>query len=703
MKKRITSLILVAVFLLSFAPLKARADSTITVSLRIEGISSCLFYGDVTVNKAGASPITVQDVLEQADADNPGLSISITDSLYGPYLYSVNGESESTFQNEYPLSGYYDGWLCQINGVDIATGISVDTPSDGDSIVAYFGDPYGAGGMQYPEAAISYSGSDTVITFSSTVFDWITSSYVTTPIVDATVTLDNSNVYQTDANGQISAPLLIGVHPIAIEKYSTTAIVGGKALPVVLRYAPDHYITSNNPYFHSSDPSPQIIPAAGGGSFDISKNLNNAAGFLTDSITTPSVSDVGGDWTVLALSKSGLDIDKAFFDSYYDNACNILNEKNGILSDRKYTEYSRAVIGLTSAGYDARHISGYDLTSRLSDFDAVTRQGINGAIFALLALDCADYPVPDNAVRDKYIDFILERQLSDGGFSLSDKASDPDVTSFALQALAKYKSRADVSPIIDEAVSCLSKMQNEDGGFSSFGSPNAESCAQVIIAMCELGIPVGDPRFTKNGKSVLDALISYQTQDGGFSHLKDGKSDFMATEQGLLALCAANLLKSGDKLYSFVLPPFYDIIRHENREIIEKLYSLDIVNGMGDGSFSPDTTMTRAQFAAIICRALSLEKGDPAAFLDVRENAWYFEYVNSAYSSGIINGRTAESFDPEGIITDIEAQIMLSRAEKYMENSSASSEPSWIYSDVTITRCDMAQMIYALCEKAGKI
>lgn len=53
-------------------------------------------------------------------------------------------------------------------------------------------------------------------------------------------------------------------------------------------------------------------------------------------------------------------------------------------------------------------------------------------------------------------------------------------------------------------------MQSSDGGFTSWGSANAESVAQVIVACTALGIdPDTDSRFVKDGGSAVDALLTF--------------------------------------------------------------------------------------------------------------------------------------------------------------------------------------------------
>ena len=89
-------------------------------------------------------------------------------------------------------------------------------------------------------------------------------------------------------------------------------------------------------------------------------------------------------------------------------------------------------------------------------------------------------------------------------------------------------------------------MQNDRGGFSSFGVENAESAAQVIIALCALGIdPAADARFIKHGVTVLDALAAYRLPDGSFSHEVGGAASESAKAQAFLAYVAHERFRAG--------------------------------------------------------------------------------------------------------------------------------------------------------------
>ena len=209
------------------------------------------------------------------------------------------------------------------------------------------------------------------------------------------------------------------------------------------------------------------------------------------------------------------------------------------------------ILALTSLGIDPTDVEGINLLSPLADMDYVVKQGINGPIWALIALDSNKYSVPQAkgmvnnvTTREVLIDYIINKQFEDGGFALSGKASDADITAMAVQALAPYySSNVKARNAVDKALACLSAMQCEDGSYKSMGIKNAESCSQVIVALTSLGIdPTKDTRFIKNGKTVLDALCYFAVDNGGFKHIADGQANGMATEQGFYALVSYDRL-----------------------------------------------------------------------------------------------------------------------------------------------------------------
>ena len=109
---------------------------------------------------------------------------------------------------------------------------------------------------------------------------------------------------------------------------------------------------------------------------------------------------------------------------------------------------------------------------------------------------------------------------------------------------------------------------------------------------------------------------------------------------------------------------FSDIVGHKDKAAIETLASRGIINGKTESSFEPESTMTRAEFATIIARGLGLPQKNNCIFKDVTPNDWFYNYVGTAYSYGIIKGVSGNEFNPNGTITREEAAVMVTRAAK---------------------------------------
>jgi len=99
---------------------------------------------------------------------------------------------------------------------------------------------------------------------------------------------------------------------------------------------------------------------------------------------------------------------------------------------------------------------------------------------------------------------------------------------------------------------------------------------------------------------------------------------------------------------------------------IEVVAAKGAIQGKAAGVFAPKDSITRAEFAKILVSALGLADAEvPASkFTDVNANAWYAPYVAIAADKGIINGRSATTFDPNATITRAELSTMIARALK---------------------------------------
>lgn len=215
---------------------------SLSVTLRIEGISENLYYDTVEIPYTTEN-LTVQDALIYIDNQSDDITITGADIAW---ITDINGDLSGTF-------GGWDGWLYTVNNTEPSVGVDGYILEDNDSVVLYYGDPYGVG-MQYPKADVSDIANG-VLTFTSEniVYDEnFNSSVVASPVTDATVKwfyttaskdgteVISSAVYITDKDGKITVDkslLTEGEHHISIERTNESG------LPTVLRFADDYTIT----------------------------------------------------------------------------------------------------------------------------------------------------------------------------------------------------------------------------------------------------------------------------------------------------------------------------------------------------------------------------------------------------------------------------------------------------------------------------
>lgn len=299
-----------------------------------------------------------------------------------------------------------------------------------------------------------------------------------------------------------------------------------------------------------------LFPAAAADTQDLHTLTQNALLQLQQDTPSPVFSPVGGDWVVFSLARAGLiQPEDAYANDYYKRIVQTVREtapsvslQNGALHPVKSTENARLILALTAIGKDPRQIGGWDLLKPFDDFNWIKRQGVNAVAYALLALDSHEYEPADASVRTQCVDYLLQTQTADGGWTLYGDSADSDVTAIVLQSLAAYRHLPDVATAAARAIDCLSAMQLETGGFATGDAETTESTAQILLALCAWQIDAAaDARFFKDGTSVLDALLAaYLPQQNAFRHRPaQPDADEMATQQATLALLAYERLVNG--------------------------------------------------------------------------------------------------------------------------------------------------------------
>lgn len=263
--------------------------------------------------------------------------------------------------------------------------------------------------------------------------------------------------------------------------------------------------------------------------------------------------DNAADWTAIVLSRGGYE-GYADYPTYLDGAVKA-NFAQMYLSD-----YARAALAAGASGGDARNVGGHDLIEAIAKTDFTQELYTDGVSYALLAADSMDYDFPADS-RQAMIDALCKAQRADGGFNylLSVNPDDiysvdgsVDTTGPVLAALTPYQADKEVAVVIEKALSFLKASQNpETAGFGFMGSDSAETISMAVIGLTALKIDPCGPDFVKNGKTMIDALLTFVNPDGGMKTW-DGNSNIITTYQALSALEAyARFAKGEAAFYDF--------------------------------------------------------------------------------------------------------------------------------------------------------
>lgn len=261
-----------------------------------------------------------------------------------------------------------------------------------------------------------------------------------------------------------------------------------------------------------------------------SENASDVQAWINGPLTQQA--GVSAEWYVLALSQYG-----AYDFTSYETALLHYLEENAVGSASSRLKYALclATVGSTD---------GY-ITEALDR--SVGAQGIMSWIYGLHLQNngytCEKY------TTDEVVDTLLSLQCEDGGWSLTGQYGDVDVTAMTVQALAPHyadNDNTDVRSAVDAALVLLSERQLEDGDYAGYGVPNPESTAQVLVALSSLGLDgPNDPRFIKNGHTLLDGICKYRLDDGSFCHKEGSGTNGTATVQTLYAMVAYLRMKDG--------------------------------------------------------------------------------------------------------------------------------------------------------------
>lgn len=443
-----------------------------------------------------------------------------------------------------------------------------------------------------------------------------------------------------------------------------------------------------------------------------------AGSLLADEEYIASVGFAPCDWTAMTLARFACDpttggereymIDDGGYGAYLDALCGYVErgyaENDGFLHSSKMTEWARPALAIKALGGDPTAVGNYggkpidliaDGTYACALKNGPATQGINGLAWALITMNSDVYDVPSNAeyTVEEIVGELLKLQLPDGtdgsrygGWVLAgfDKKSDADITAMVLQALAPYaNSEAEytykntysgetltktVRECADDALDRLGHLMRDSDKYNT-----AESYAQVVIALCSLGVdPASDARFIKpDGRTMLDCLLGFRTADGGFCHTAGGAWNRTANYQAMYALVSYWRLVNGLRALYDMRPAQSGDVKRAVKAACDAIS--DLPNKAGDGYVDalaeardlvrkvPENERRYVYNYGALANAIKDAGGvdifDPQKraviekFADVDGGAWYTAGVAYCYAKGCMAGVSDSRFGTNDAVT----------------------------------------------------
>lgn len=581
LQKQHLSGVLIALFVFVFiaSPMgdmvRAGSVPAVSVNVRVEGAAAGIFDGTVLVESPGGETQTALDALVCA-LDGAGIDYVITDTDWGPYLFSIDGEESGSF-------GGWDGWMFVVNNEIAPVGAGDYHVQNGDKLVFYYG--LFPPGTLIPTVELNplapETGEEITVTVSSVYFDWNKGEDITVLIENATVSFEGDE-YFTDSNGRAVLPPVNvpgtyfiraskdveGDCPELVRTGNIEFVVGGdliidkSALLEAIEQAEDLLGEAV-----TGEQIGQYPPAAVN---SLNQTLSAARDVFLDEEAAQSDVDSATESLSKAISAFRVSVireEAPELSAALESVLDYYRSKTGLTSwwelvairgagsdprsgdwnlpewtgddlpaGSPATGYAGFVLGLMAMGDDpSRAWDGRNLVRELAEKqmeDGSFGDGINGTIWSIIALKACGGSFSEEAAAA----YLLSLQLEDGGFTLSSSTGDPDMTGMALVALSGYRHVNGVAEAIESALDFLENAQLDSAGFASWGNENANSIAAVISGLISVGENIFSERWVKN-PTILDALLGYQVPDGSFSFLLDPlRSNEMATVQAFIAL-----------------------------------------------------------------------------------------------------------------------------------------------------------------------
>ncbi len=162
----------------------------------------------------------------------------------------------------------------------------------------------------------------------------------------------------------------------------------------------------------------------------------------------------------------------------------------------------------------------------------------------------------------------------------------------------------------------------------------------------------GDGSYDYNGYYIENVLdVAYYNGENSLTYTISEIPDSVESWYSIMVIDSsdAQMFAISNPYWVTGENPYTDITSHWGTKYILPMTFNGILNGYSDRTFRPDAIVTRAEFSKMIAESFCLMETDEVTtlpFTDVSADAWYFDYIQALYDTGIVFGVSEDEFRP---------------------------------------------------------
>lgn len=591
----------------------------------------------------GYSPLPADRIISAANGD----AIAVVELDDGKVVRF--GSGIAVIVNEQPPIGGGGGG----GGVVVVTAPELLLAGTGDAQVGLSWNPVsGAAGYTIYRSVSAAVYGDVAGTVSSAVYSYQVTGLTNGTTYYFTVTAFSSNEEGPHSNSVSGAPFTVPGAPrnVSAEAGNTKVTVsfvapesdGGSP---ITKYV---VLDSSGKSVAEGTGSPIVVEGlTNGAAYSFTVKAVNAAGFgatsAASNTVTPYVQSGGGGGFIGSANESTIDLGKST--TVVENGQTV----NTIVLDSKLVEAKLA------ASTEARPV----IAVSASEGADVVKMNFEGKLLksleskeAVLELSTgnASYLMPAAQINLESISNQLGTSVDNITIEVKIAAATGDLKQ-QVQNAAEKEGLAIVAAPVEFTIT------------ASYGDKVVEIKAFETFIKRTIAVPDGVGASGSLTAVVVEA-------DGSVRHIPTS----ITTSGGKTTATISSMTNSVYAIISHTAK-FSDLTGHWAEATVLDMGARLIVNGAEEGLYKPDQSITRAEFAAILVRALGLKlESDQAVFSDVPATDWYNQAVQSAYRYGLISGFEDGTFRPMNTITREEAMSMIANAMKLTALKSSATQ-----------------------------